>query len=501
MKIKEISLHNFAKYDQVHVSFDENVTYLIGKNGSGKSTIGITAIWFLFQGLAEKASGGNNPLIGERFRFIGPKAATARGEMILYDEKTMAEIKVTRKLTKTGTEVSFEGPEGLELGQQWLTNLFNVFLIAPKMFCELSPKDQAKALGIDTKKFDDEIAALKRKYTEINAVYNSYGELPEVEKAEKVDVVALEAEKEEVRKKMAVVYRENQATNKATREAWEAKKKEIDVVVREYNEGIARTAADRKSLVELKDRLLDYDRKFPAFDDLVDFTRLLDEVANWEKETPVEPKVAADLYPAAPTNLTDQPDDYTAAEGELVYIKEIPDDTLLREIDQRILNAGKVNEKALLHEQYLEKKAVKDKKKVELAENKAAQAAKEEERVKYVKGFKFPFSNLTVGEDGELLLAGKPIKEPYFSTGEILKVVPILLSTSNPDLKYVFLQDFNLMDEEKQAEIADYLTGKGFQLVVEMVGKKKITDKNCILLRDNIVVEDYETISQPTLSL
>jgi hypothetical protein len=36
------------------------------------------------------------------------------------------------------------------------------------------------------------------------------------------------------------------------------------------------------------------------------------------------------------------------------------------------------------------------------------------------------------------------------------------------------------------------LTGKGFQLVLELVGKTKIDDKNCILLRDNIVVDTYE---------
>lgn len=499
MKIKQVSFYNFAKYDSVSVSFDEDVTYLIGKNGAGKSTLGVTGIHFLFQGIAEKASGGNNPLIGERFRFIGPKAATARGEMILYDEKTMAEIKVTRKLTKTGTEVSFEGPEGLELGQQWLTNLFNVFLIAPKMFCELSPKDQAKALGIDTKKFDDEISALKRKYTEINAVYNSYGELPEVEKVEKVDVVKLQAEKEEVRKGMAIVYRENQAINKATREGWEAKKVAIDEEVKKFNDAIEKSARARIALKQDHDLIVEVCKRLGDMSKLVDYIPLTAFIAQLE---PLDkPKVAADLYPAAPINLADCGEDYVPAEGALVYIKEMPDEKALRDIDTRILEAGKINEKALLHEQYLEKKAVKDKKKIELTDNKASQAAKEEERVKYVKGFKFPFSNLTVGDDGELLLAGKPIKEPYFSTGEILKVVPILLSTSNPDLKYVFLQDFNLMDEEKQAEISEYLTGKGFQLVVELVGKKKINDKNCILLRDNVVVEDYETVSRPTLSL
>jgi recombinational DNA repair ATPase RecF len=100
MKVKSIELNNFANYNKVSVSFDDNVTYLIGKNGSGKSTIGITAIWFMFQGIAEKSSGGNTPLIGERFRFIGPNGKTANGEMVLHDEKTGNDIKVIRKLTK-----------------------------------------------------------------------------------------------------------------------------------------------------------------------------------------------------------------------------------------------------------------------------------------------------------------------------------------------------------------------------------------------------------------
>lgn len=499
MKIKNITLSNFSKYDQVDVSFDDSVTYLVGKNGSGKSTLGITAIWFMFQGIAEKASGGNSPLIGERFRFIGPKAATAKGEMTLYDEKTMAEIRVMRKLTKTGTDLSFEGPEGLELGQKWLTDLFNVFLIAPKMFCELSPKDQAKALGIDTKSFDDTIATLKKKYTEINAVYNSYGELLEVEKVEKEDMEVLAAEKKAIAIKLNNLYLENKEANKATKAAWEAEKKKIDLRVTEDNKAVE---TDEKTRSTVQQAMLDIAKivnSIPGLEDLVNYTALSDLIANWE---PLPQKVKAeDLYPAEPTNLADMAEDYQPHEFEKVYIREMPAPAEMTAIDLRIAEAGKVNEKALLYTQYLEKKIEKDKRKVELSDNKLAQTSAEESRIRYIKAFKFPFSNLTVGEDGELLLQGKPIKEPYFSTGEILKVVPILLSTSNPDLKYVFLQDFNLMDEDKQSEIETYLTDKGFQLVVEIVGKKKIEDKNCILLRDNIVVEDYAESAQPALNL
>jgi hypothetical protein len=87
---------------------------------------------------------------------------------------------------------------------------------------------------------------------------------------------------------------------------------------------------------------------------------------------------------------------------------------------------------------------------------------------------------------------GKPLKEQYFSTGELLKVIPILMTFKNPEFKYVFLQDFVLMDEDKQKETIDYLTKQGFQLVIEVVGKTKAEGVKSILLKEQKVVESYE---------
>lgn len=471
MKVKEISLTNFAKYDQVTVSFDENVTYLIGKNGAGKSTLGITAIWFMFQGIAEKASGGNNPLIGERFRFIGPKAASAKGEMILHDEKNGIDIKVTRKLTKTGSDLSFEAPEGYQLDQSWLTDLFNIFLIAPKKFCDLSPKDQAKALGIDTKHFDEEITRLKKQYTEINAVYRSFGDLPEVEKVERVDVTLLQAQKKDVADKLNALYLENKKANEKLKSEWETACKVVENECSAFN----------NAQIALENKIEQANKLYSQLDGL-GYTGY--EVSDWIRSLgkPEEAKVFENYYPEQPT-----------------YIQELPDRAELDAIDAQILAAGETNNKALLYVQYIEKKQQKEAREAELKANKDKQAATESERVEYIKAFKFPFSNLTVDDDGQLLLAGKPIKDPYFSTGELLKIIPILLSTSNPELKYVFIQGFNDLDEDNWKQVEEYLTGKGFQLVVEMVGKTKVPEKNCILLRDNVVVEYYNESKQPEL--
>jgi len=467
MKIKEISLNNFAEYSKVTVSLDPNINFFVGKNGSGKTTLGLTGVQAIFQGIAEKATNGTTPVIAERFRFIGPTGATSKNHLILIDEKNNnAEIKISRKITKTGSELQIEAPESYgQLNQEWLNSLFNIFLISPKKFCELTAKEQARALGIDTKKFDDEIAVLKKQYTEINAVYRSFGELAEVEKVEKVDLTELQMQKNELRVKLNGIYLENKKANEETRNTYNSKRQEIIDEVTKYNE----------EQVSLRRR---YNAAFDALSIIKNAGYTGTDVDSWLNTLVSqlkEGKNATDLFPPEPE-----------------YIQELPDDSELKSIDDLILSANETNQKALLYEQYLQKKAQKEAKEKELKTNRDSQAAKEADRLEYIKSFKFPFSNLSVGEDGELLLNGKPIKSEYFSTGELLKIIPVLIATTQPELKYVFLQDFNLMDDEKQKEIEEFLTSKGFQLVVEIVGKEKITEKNCILLRDNVVVENYK---------
>jgi len=503
MKIKDISLRNFMKYDEVNCSLNEDVTYLVGKNGSGKSSLAIYGVQAILQGIAEKATGGSTPLYGERFRFIGPKGATSTNQITLIDEKRgNAEIKITRKITKSGSELSIVAPPDYpeELDQAWLNRLFNIFLIAPKQFQLLSPKEQANALGIDTTPFDKEIAALKQEHTLINREIAAFGPLEPLEEVNEINLDELQEKKKAIRAAMEKQYRDNQAANKRTREAWEAEKKRIDEEVSTFNNDLAKQHNNRAKIVEIADTIQLSAEALPAeLEALVDYAKLIEHINTWAKLE--EPKNAATLYPIEPTNLTDRPDEYIPGDEEMVYIREMPDRTELDAIDKEIADAGETNKKALLYQQHLTKKAAKEGKEAELQANKDKQQAKADERLAYIKAFKFPFSNLTVDDDGQLLMNGRPLKEPHFSTGEMLKIIPILISTANPEMKYVFLQDFNLMDEDKQKDVVEHLTAKGFQLVIEYVGKERLEDKTCILLKDNVIVENYEHEKQPQLSL
>lgn len=462
MKIKELNLKNFAAYDNVSVSFDPNITYLIGKNGAGKSTIGINAIHFILQGIAEKSSGGNQPLIGERFRFIGSAGASASGELVLFDDIKGIEVKVTRKLTKTGTQLSFEAPEGMNLDQQWLNDLFNMFMIAPKRFTELSGKEQAIALGIDTSKIDSEISELKQEFTGINRDLKQYDNLEPIEESIKIDLEDLHKQRSEIKARLNNEYLSNKEKNATLRKNWDNEKIAIHKEVSEHNEN--------NTLARLS-----YNACFDAVSILKKEGyngRELEDFIFSKRKQIREDKNAADLCPPEPN-----------------YLEEMPDDSELQAIDKMILEATQTNEKALLYTQYSEKLKAKQAKEKELQDNKDKQKQKEQERIAKILSYKFPFDNLTVNEDGELLLNNKPIKSPYFSTGQLLKIVPKLIATTNPELKYIFLQDFNLMDDELQKEVEEDLVNNGFQLVIEYVGKEKFGDRNCILLKDCKVVE------------
>ena len=426
MKIKSIKLENFAKYSHIEVSFDKNITYLIGNNGAGKTTLGLNAIWFLFQGIAEKSSKGNNPLVAERFRFIGENGASAKGEMVLFDEVRKVKIKVIRKLTKDGTSVTFEAPENMVLNQEWLNDLFNVFLISPRSFLALDSKKQAEALGIDTIRFDTKLESLKLEYTLISRELKHIGEIQKVEPVEKIDITSLIESKNDI-----IGFNDKQ---KELQQNIAKNKEKLILCEQEYEELLK-----QKTLLELK----------------------INNVKN-KRDAGIR------YISSLPT-----PKELINSEG----------------IDNKIKEATSNNNKSINYEHYLQQKQKHDLKLSELNNNKERQSETVKARIDYIRSKKLPFDNLEINEKGELLLSGKPIKEQYFATSELLKIVPVLISSLNPELKYVFIQQFNLLDEKQQKIIEEYLVGKGFQLVAEIVGEKEVENKHCIVLKDMHLID------------
>jgi hypothetical protein len=469
MKIKGLKLKNFGKFTDFEIEFNGGVTNLVGVNGSGKSSM-LTAIWATLKGIAEKNSNGQ--LIGERFRFIGGQAATAEATVLLIDEaKGNSQIVVKNKISKTGNNITFEAPEGYPISPEWLNSLLSVAFLSAKNFCQLSGREQAVLLGIDTAKFDEESKRLKTEFTRINAELKQYSNLEPVAEVQAVDVTELQSKKDAIRERLNAKYLENKAANEKLRKAWEDEKMKIFDEVNEFNKSNKYAIASYNKCLDaaivLKEHGYDTDS----------IKNFLDEKAESIKKD----KLASELYPVEPT-----------------YIEERPEDTDLQAIDSEVMNAVQTNVKAAAFAEYKKKLSEADRLETERANNKKDQDNNEAAKIEYIKTFDFGFRGLGVDDEGSLLLNGRPIKDPYFSKGELEIIVAKLYASLNPDLKIRFIDEFGNLDEDNQAKIVNDLIEAGFQIITTEPGKVAKSD-NTILLRECKVVDTYEQPSQGEL--
>lgn len=203
MKIKKLKLKNFGAFTDFECEFDGKLTHLVGVNGSGKTTVGLTSIWAGLKGIAERKAGGQ--LTGERFRFIGNAKASADIELHLHDDKEDVNVIIRNHITKASNAITFEATGSYPIDQQWLENLLSVAFLSAKNFTALDGKQQALLLGIDTTEHDAKIAELKGDATVLGRELKAYGTLEEVPKQEGVVISELVAERDRI-----VAHNENQ---------------------------------------------------------------------------------------------------------------------------------------------------------------------------------------------------------------------------------------------------------------------------------------------------
>ena len=194
LKIKSLKLENFGKFDHFECIFGDKVTRLVGINGSGKTTIGLTGVWAGIKGIAERASTGQ--LIGERFRFIGRSRATSDIEVNLVDEKNGLEVVIKNHLSKQSNNIEFDCIKGA-LPDDWVHDFLNVAFLSAKNFTQKSGKEQALLLGINTDKYDVDLQSLKTDFTVLNSYVRDLVDLPEVEEVKTVSVSELVQQKED----------------------------------------------------------------------------------------------------------------------------------------------------------------------------------------------------------------------------------------------------------------------------------------------------------------
>ena len=159
------------------------------------------------------------------------------------------------------------------------------------------------------------------------------------------------------------------------------------------------------------------------------------------------------------------------------------------EIDQKISEASDSNSKAFAYQAAMKKQLEKDAKQAHLELTLELQHAAEDRRIEYMKTLDLPFDNLTINDEGGLLMNGRPLMEPYFSTGERIKYATMLLSSrQKPEaLNYVFIEAFDLLDEKNGRDVLDFLLTLNMQVIAEKVSRK--SGENILILADDAIHE------------
>ena len=457
MKLKALRLRNFGSFKEFEIIFNKTVTRLVGINGSGKTTVGLTGILAALFGIAENTKPGQ--IQGQRFRFIGKNSKTSNAEVIIYDdENDNEEINVSNTISAGTNAIQFvpENPD-YHFDKDWLNNVFGVAFLSTTHFCSLSPMDQSKLLGIDVSKYDNELADLKEEARSIRASLKVYDGIEEMEEVKRVDIDKLKQDKVDLIEKRNKELSRIQSANDALRkEYFEAKQDAIDKM-NEYNKK-QRSAAEKIKYI---------DAIIIDMESLGMPTKLQKDLLEWRKSLPK-------LLP-----LKEEPDHVP----EPVLKSEYLGDTELKELDEKISNAYEQNQRAGAYERNVNMLSAKDELKKKLQNNLEEQKKVVENRQKYMQEFDFGVKNLSVDEKGGLLYKERHLQKQYHSRGELEMVCAGLHTYKNPKIKWRFIDDFESLDEANQEKILKRLLDKGFQVIVAEVGNEPVGD-NSILLRD-----------------
>jgi hypothetical protein len=421
MIAKKVIMKNFGPYSEFEAEFSDGVTNIIGLNGAGKSTL-IKSFLACMKGVSKNQGG----LVGERYQFIGNNGKTAKLSWILRDEVEGFDVVVTNKISKNTNSITFEAPEGCNLGEGWLKDLFNVSLMSAKHFCSHSPKEQAGLLGINTDEFDDEIRDLKEEFTLLNRDHNNFGDLsvvPEEVEEVKVDKLAADLEELQEKKEDYEILKSNIANCK------------IDI------------ENSREQIESLEDQLKN------AKKNLADERKELDEMDR-EFQGVVDPSAE------------------------------------IEQTQRKIKDSQEINEKALVYTQWEEKVKEKDAAKKLVDKNKSDQKAAEKKKIDHLKTYDFPFSDMGIDDDGGLMLKGRHINGNGFSQGELELIVAKIIIRLNPQFRVRLIDDASLLDDKKNNSIVSQLLDDGFQVIMFYVGDQKRDKNSILLRECKIVDGD-----------
>lgn len=457
-KLNKAKFRNFCKFEDFECHFHDEVTRLVGLNGSGKSTIGLRGIIACIHGIAEKGVG----LIGKRYLFIGKSSRSADIEYEFLDKDTNDKFVVRNHLTDASNKIELESEGKAPLSIDWLKRFLGSALMSAKAFSALSGIEQARLVGVDTSEFDTQIEKLKKEASDIRSKIDFMGNLKPVEEVKPVDVDEIEVRRGYAMKAYNDGYKANRDENARRREEHAH---EVDKASRAVEEFQKAQSLREAAIVNATNCLTLLEKLGYIGDEVGDFIR--------ELPKPEEKKIE-EIYPLTPLELIDP---------------ELPDDTNIKAIEAEKQAAIQNNFMVAGYQEYLKAKEKLECLKKELEDNIQNKKNIVCKRAEYISTRSFGFKGLSADEKGFLTLEGRPINESYWSKGELEIIVATIAASLNPDVKVRFVDDFDCIDSTNQEKILKRLLEMDFQVIVAEVGDK--SDKpNTILLKECKITSD-----------
>jgi hypothetical protein len=311
-------------------------------------------------------------------------------------------------------------------------------------------------LGIDVSSFDNELSELKKSATELRAEIKAFGKIEEVEPVEKIDVSALNKREKEIEAGLNDQYIKNREENERRRKVHKTLEKDAEETIKNWHD-------ETHKRLELKVFLED------ALKRLVDKGYTGNEVTEFIETFPEPDPEPSVIIP----------------ELELIE-PEIPDGFELRDIRKQIEDAWETN--ALYQEYFAYTKQVEEK--AELEKNLEKNLDDQKEciiaRNEYLSSHDYGFRGMSVDDNGELVLSvngedARPLKQPYFSKGEMEMIMARLHIAMNPEFRVRFIDDFECITEPNDEKILKMLLDNGFQVVVAEARKPGKRDNEIII--------------------
>ena len=405
-----LTIKNAGKINAANFEFKNKngLVKLVGMNEQGKSTALKCLNWALF----------GKPELPQDFKTHGARETEVRAKL--------GDLEIIRTINKNenlGLKILRNGTPVVNATESFIREFADKKCINPQPFMGKDSQSiyqyLCEYLKINTTDVDQKISELEEnrlyKHHQIKAI----GEPMPVEKVDPVDIASLSKQKEQVRDKLNKLYIENKKHNDELRAKYKKEQEINEADIRQFNIQQEQYADQISKATELLSELknLGYSGN---------------EIREWIDTLPA---------PQEEKQLVSLP--------EPEYIQEMPNDSELLEIDQRIENAVQINDKARAYQKYTDDVAKLEKLQAEYDMFDSQIKTKREERKKMFLQ-KLPVTGLELREDAAY---HNGVHCDMWSGAEKLDIAIDLLIAENPKLRLIWVDDAEKIDSKMQKVI------------------------------------------------